>query len=143
RTDRGSAAVLMSRCHLARIWRVRRIVFVIFFELLAVLPATFGGMRTAGAGALTVTQPLTFLLGILAINWAFYERENLWTLVTAAKSPGAYFRGLMLSFAAIGLAMTAGFLALLVVARPSALAVEDLALPVGSPIPAAFLGTST
>src|SRR5438309_1741202 len=109
---------------------------------LAVLHAAFGGMRTAGAGALTVTQTLTFLLGILAINWAFYERENLWTLVTAAKSPGAYFRGLMLSFAAIGLAMTAGFLALLVVARPSALAVEDLALPIGSPIAAAFVATS-
>src|SRR5439155_1237419 len=85
------------------------------------IAAAFGGMRTAGAGALTVTQTLTFLLGILAINWAFYERENLWTLVTTSKSPGAYFRGLMLSFAAIGLAMTAGFLALLVVARPSAL----------------------
>src|SRR5437773_152496 len=110
--------------------------------LIAVLPAALGGMRTAGAGALTVTQTLTFLLGILAINWAFYERENLWTLVTAAKSPGAYFRGLMLSFAAIGLAMTAGFLVLLVVARPSALAVEDLALPIGSPIAAAFVATA-
>src|SRR2546429_2474539 len=48
----------------------------------------------------------------------------------------------MLNFAAIGRAMTAGFLALLVVARPSALAVEDLALPVGSPIAAAFVATS-
>src|SRR5438034_3033704 len=48
----------------------------------------------------------------------------------------------MLSFAAIGLAMTAGFLALLVVARPSALAVEDFALPIGSPITAAFVATS-
>src|SRR5213082_71768 len=133
RTDRGSDTGLMTRYHLVRIWRDGSVVFVIFFALIAVLPA---------AGALTVTQTLTFLLGILAINWAFYERENLWTLVTAAKSPGAYFRGLMLSFAAIGLAMTAGFLALLVVARPSALAVEDLALPIGSPIAAAFVATS-
>src|SRR5947199_10796621 len=38
--------------------------------------------------------------------------------------------------------MTAGFLALLVVARPSALAVEDLALPIGSPIAAAFVATA-
>src|SRR5437867_1757518 len=142
RTDRGSDTGLMTRYHLVRIWRDGSIVFVIFFALIAVLPAAFGGMRTAGAGALTVTQTLTFLLGILAINWAFYERENLWTLVTTSKSPGAYFRGLMLSFAAIGLAMTAGFLALLVVARPSALAVEDLALPIGSPITAAFVATS-
>jgi len=142
RTDRGSDTGLMTRYHLVRIWRDGSIVFVIFFALIAVLPAAFGGMRTAGAGALTVTQTLTFLLGILAINWAFYERENLWTLVTTSKSPGAYFRGLMLSFAAIGLAMTAGFLALLVVARPSALAVEDLALPIGSPIAAAFVATS-
>src|SRR6184192_2404889 len=142
RTDRGSDTGLMTRYHLVRIWRDGSVVFVIFFALIAVLPAALGGMRTAGAGALTVTQTLTFLLGILAINWAFYERENLWTLVTAAKSPGAYFRGLMLSFATIGLAMTAGFLALLVVARPSALAVEDLALPIGSPIAAAFVATS-
>src|SRR5204862_55853 len=142
RTDRGSDTGLMTRYHLVRIWRDGSVVFVIFFALIAVLPAALGGMRTAGAGALTVTQTLTFLLGILAINWAFYERENLWTLVTAAKSPGAYFRGLMLSFAAIGLAMTAGFLVLLVVARPSALAVEDLALPIGSPIAAAFVATS-
>src|SRR5947207_1070126 len=142
RTDRGSDTGLMTRYHLVRIWRDGSIVFVIFFALIAVLPAAFGGMRTAGAGALTVTQTLTFLLGILAINWAFYERENLWTLVTTSKSPGAYFRGLMLSFATIGLAMTAGFLVLLVVARPSALAVEDLALPIGSPIAAAFVATS-
>src|SRR5436189_144257 len=142
RTDRGSDTGLMTRYHLVRIWRDGSVVFVIFFALIAVLPAALGGMRTAGAGALTVTQTLTFLLGILAINWAFYERENLWTLVTAAKSPGAYFRGLMLSFAAIGLAMTAGFLVLLVVARPSALAVEDLALPIGSPIAAAFVATA-
>src|SRR5439155_23667824 len=47
-----------------------------------------------------------------------------------------------LTFAAIGLAMTAGFLVLLVVARPSALAFEDLARPIGSPIAAAFVATS-
>src|SRR5438477_512982 len=142
RTDRGSDTGLMTRYHLVRIWRDGSIVFVIFFALIAVLPAAFGGMRTAGAGALTVTQTLTFLLGILAINWAFYEREYLWTLVTAAKSPGAYFRGLMLSFAAFGLEMLAGFFVFLVVARPSALAVEDLALPIGSPIAAAFVATA-
>src|SRR5437016_4191066 len=107
RTDRGSETGLMTRLHLVRIWRDGSILFVLFFALIAILPAALGGTATGGVRAITVTQTLTFLLGILAMNWAFYERENLWILLSAAKSTGAYFRGLMLSFAAIGLGTTA------------------------------------
>jgi hypothetical protein len=142
RTDRGSETGLMTRFHLVRIWRDGSILFVVFFALIAILPAALGGTAGGGVRAITVTQTLTFLLGILAMNWAFYERENLWILLSAAKSPGAYFRGLMLSFAAIGLGMTAAFLALIAFARPSALPIETLALPVASPIAAAFVATA-
>src|SRR3989475_3798552 len=142
RTDRGSETGLMTRFHLVRIWRDGSVVFVIFFALLAILPAALGGGAAGGVRAVTVTQTLTFLLGILAMNWAFYERENLWLLLSAAKAPGAYFRGLMLSFAAIGLAMTTAFLAIIAFARPSELPIETLALPVASPIAAAFVATA-
>src|SRR6267143_1886455 len=142
RTDRGGETGLMTRFHLVRIWRDGSILFVVFFALIAILPASFGGVAAGGVRAITVTQTLTFLLGILAMNWAFYERENLWIVLSAAKSPGAYFRGLMLSFAVIGLGMTAAFLALIAFARPTPLPIETLALPIASPIAAAFVATA-
>src|SRR5207244_12945035 len=66
----------------------------------------------------------------------------LWILLSAAKSPGTYFRGLMLSFAVMCLGMSAAFLVILELARPSRLAVESLALPVAAPIAAAFVATA-
>src|SRR5207248_215894 len=113
RTDRGSDTGLMTRFHLVRIWRDGSVVFVGLFALLVILPTSLGGARANEIAPITVTQTLTFLLGILAMNWAFSERENLWILLTAAKSPGTYFRGLMLSFAVIGLGMSAAFLVIL------------------------------
>src|SRR6267143_1488229 len=142
RTDRGGETSLMTRFHLVRIWRDGSVVFIVFFALIAILPAGFGGVNAGGGATLTVTQTLTFLLGILAMNWAFSERENLWILLTAAKPPGAYFRGLMLSFAIIGLGVTAAFLAIIGLVRPSRLPIETLALPVASPITAAFVATA-
>jgi len=142
RTDRGSDTGLMTRFHLVRIWRDGSVVFVGLFALLVILPTSLGGARANEIAPITVTQTLTFLLGILAMNWAFSERENLWILLTAAKSTGTYFRGLMLSFAVIGLGMSAAFLVILDLARPSRLAIESLALPVGAPIAAAFVATA-
>jgi hypothetical protein len=142
RTDRGGETGLMTRFHLVRIWRDGSVLFVVFFALLAILPAALGGVQAGGVRAITVTQTLTFLLGILAMNWAFYERENLWIPMSAARPPAAYFRGLMLSFAAIGIGMTAAFLALVALTRPSALPIEALALPVASPITASFVATA-
>ena len=117
-------------------------MFVGLFALLVILPTSLGGARANEIAPITVTQTLTFLLGILAMNWAFSERENLWILLTAAKSPGTYFRGLMLSFAVIGLGMSAAFLVILDLARPSRLAIESLALPVAAPIAASFVATA-
>src|SRR5256884_2453479 len=142
RTDRGSETGLMTRFHLVRIWRDGSVVFVGLFALLVILPTSLGGARANEIAPITVTQTLTFLLGILAMNWAFSERENLWIPLTAAKSPGTYFRGLMLSFAVIGLGMSAAFLVIVDLARPSRLAIESLALPVAAPIAAAFVATA-
>jgi len=141
RTDRGGDTGLMTRFHLIRIWRDGSILFVVLFALIAILPSTFGGAGASGT-EITVTQTLTFLLGILAMNWAFYERENLWIIQTAAKPPGAYFRGLMLSLALIGLGTTAAFLAILAATRPLRLPIASLALPIASPIAAAFVATA-
>lgn len=142
RTDRGGDTGLMTRYHLIRIWRDGSVFFVVLFAFIAILPAGIGGAAGSAGAAITVTQTLTFLLGILAMNWAFYERENLWIVLTAAKPPGAYFRGLMLSFAAIGLGATAAFLAILAEVRGIDLPIESLALPIASPIAAAFVATA-
>src|SRR2546421_2483698 len=142
RTDRGSETGLMTRFHLVRIWRDGSVVFVIFFALLAILPAALGGGAAGRRPAVTPAPNPPFFLRVPAMNWAVSERENLWLLLSAAKAPGAYFRGLMLSFAAIGLAMTTAFLAIIAFARPSELPIETLALPVASPIAAAFVATA-
>ncbi|TLZ46493.1 MAG: hypothetical protein E6K19_00905 [Methanobacteriota archaeon] len=141
RTDRGGDTSLMARLHLVRIWRDGSILFVILFACIGILPAGFG-VSAVGSALITVTQTLTFLLGILAMNWAFYERDNLWLVVTAARPPGAYFRGLMIALATIGLGATVVFLALVAGTRSFLLPIESLALPIASPIAAAFVATA-
>src|SRR6266702_198823 len=118
RTDRGGDTGLMARLHLIRIWRDGSVLFVVLFAVIAILPAGLSGAGPSGTAAITVTQTLTFLLGILAMNWAFYERDNLWIVMTAA------------------------FLAILAVTHAVALPIEMLALPVVSPVAAAFVATA-
>jgi len=142
RTDRGGDTGLMARLHLIRIWRDGSVLFVVLFGVIAILPAGLSGAGPSGTAAITVTQTLTFLLGILAMNWAFYERDNLWIVLTSAKGSGAYFRGLMIGLAAIGMGTTAAFLAILAVTHAVALPIEMLALPVVSPVAAAFVATA-
>jgi len=142
RTDRGGETGLMTRMHLVRIWRDGSVLFVLPFAFIGILSAGLAGSRTNTGGTVTVTQTFTVILGILAMNWGFYERENLWIVLTAAKPPGAYFRGLMLSLVAIGLGTTLAFLAFLVATRPIELPIESLALPIASPIAGAFAATA-
>jgi len=142
RTDRGGETGLMTRLHLIRIWRDGSILYVIFFALIGILPASLGTARSGPGGLIAATQTLTFLLGLLAMNWAFSERENLWIVLTASKTPGSYFRGLMLSLAVIGLGTTIGFLALIAFARSFLPPFEGLALPIASPIAAAFVAAA-
>jgi hypothetical protein len=140
-TDRGSDTALMARLHLVRIWRDGSILFVILFASIGLLPAGLGASE-ALAATIPMTQTLTFLMGILAINWSFYERENLWLVITAARPAGPYFRGLMLALAAIALAVTVAFLALVAATRSVVLPIESLALPIASPIAAAFVAAA-
>ena len=142
RTDRGGETSLMTRLHLVRIWRDGSILFVGLFALVGVLPAALGGTSTAGGSTISVTQVLLFLQGILAMNWAFYERENLWIVLTASGSPGRYFRGLMLSLAAIGLSTSVAFLAILFGVSGTLPTLNAIALTIASPIAAAALATA-
>ena len=142
RTDRGGETGLMTRLHLVRIWRDGSVLFVGLFALVAVLPAALGGTGPGGGTVLSVAQTLLFLQGILAMNWAFYERENLWIVLTGSGAPGAYFRGLMLSLAAIGLGTSVAFVAVVLAVSGTTPSLDALALMIASPIAAATVATA-
>src|SRR5256712_11581377 len=59
-TGPGRDAGPTTRLHPGRLWRDGSVVFVIFFALLAILPAALGGGAAGGVRAVTVTQTLTF-----------------------------------------------------------------------------------
>lgn len=144
RTDRGSDTGYMTRYHFLRIVRDGSIVFIALFGVISLLPVQLSGTGRSGAQAplsLLATQTLTILVAILALNWSYYERENLWIVITAAKSPAPYFRGLMASFTVIGLIAASAFVALYVETSPSAIPMTELAVPVGGAIAAAFAAT--
>jgi len=139
RPDRGGDTSLMTRLHLVRIWRDGSILFVGLFTVIGILSSGAGRNRAGGfLGVAAVTQTLTLALGVLAINWAFYERENLWIVLTSVQGPAAYFRGLMLSFATIGLVASAPFFLLLVATQNLGLPIESLAVAIASPIAGGF-----
>jgi hypothetical protein len=142
RPERGGDTSLMTRLHLVRIWRDGSFIYTAFLAVVVILSSGFGAGGASGTGAVTVTQILTLLMGILAMNWAFYERENLWIVLTTAKPPGAYFRGLMLGFVAISLLATGGYVAFLAATRSARLPIENLALPIAAPIASAFVATA-
>ena len=138
RPERGGETSLMTRIHLLRIWRDGSILFVFLFAGIAFAPVLMGG-ETGGAGTvITVTELLTFLIAILAMNWSYYERENLWIVMSATGTAGPYFRGLLLSFAAIGLLVSAVFVSLLVGVAAIRIPITDIALPLTAPIGAAL-----
>ena len=144
RTDRGSDTGYMARYHLLRILRDGSIVFIGLFDLISLMPVSFTGAAEPVQSApisYLATQMLTFLVAILALNWSYYERENLWIVVTAAASPAAYFRGLLASFATIGLLISAVFTAFLLGTAP-ATTVPDLAVPIAASVAAALVSTA-
>lgn len=142
RPERGGERSLMTRLHLVRIWRDGSILFVVLFAAVGVLPAVAGPGAVVSAPTLILAQMITFLTAVLAMNWSYYERQNLWVVMTAARRPSAYFQGLLLGFAAVGLAIAALFLvalALIAAARPP---VVELALPIVAPLSAAFAASA-
>ena len=143
RTDRGSDTGYMARYHLLRIVRDGSIVFIGLFALISLMPVQFTPTSEPNAGtpfSYLATQMLTFLVAILALNWSYYERDNLWIVVTAAASPAAYFRGLLMSFTTIGLIIAAAFTGFLVTTSP-VVAVPDLAVPIAAAVAAALGST--
>ncbi len=144
RTDRGTDTGYMARYHLLRIVRDGSILFIGLFALVALMPVSFTGPTNAAESApisVLATQMLTFLVATLALNWSYYERENLWIVVTAAASPAAYFRGLLLSLTAVGL-VVAAVLVGFVLGTNASLAVADLAVPIAASVAAAMVSTA-
>ena len=142
RPERGGDTSLMTRLHLVRIWRDGSILFVALFAVIGILSSGAGRNQAGLVGVAAVTQTLTLALGILAINWAFYERENLWIVLTSAQGPAAYFRGLMLSFATIGLVASAPFFVLLMATQSFRFPIESVAVSIASPIAGGFVAAA-
>src|SRR5207249_6921207 len=77
RPERGGATSLMTRLHLVRIWRDGSILFVALFAVIGILSSGVGRGGANPIGVVAVSQLLTFILGLLAMNSAFYERANM------------------------------------------------------------------
>ncbi len=146
RTDRGNDTSYMTRYHLLRIVRDGSIVFIALFGLISLMPVSFTGTSTSAAQqapvAYLATQMLTFLVAVLALNWSYYERDNLWILVTAARSPAPYFRGLLVSFMALGLIIAALFAVFLFLTSPISVPLDQIAVPVAAAVASALMSTA-
>jgi hypothetical protein len=146
RTDRGSDTSYMTRYHILRIVRDGSIVFIGLFALISLMPVSFTGTSQSTAEqapvAYLATQMLTFLVAVLALNWSYYERDNLWIVVTAARSPAAYFRGLLVSFMTFGLIVAAAFSVFVVATSPSLVPLSQLAVPIAAAVAAALVSTA-
>jgi len=145
RTDRGNDTSYMARYHLLRIVRDGSIVFIGLFAVISLLPIQLGNTEPSTQQApisLLATQMLTFLVAILALNWSYYERDNLWIVVAAAKSPAPYFRGLMMSFTGVGLVVAFAFVAFYLGTYAGPIPVSELAVPIAAAVSAALVATA-
>jgi hypothetical protein len=143
RTDRGGDISLMARLHLIRILRDGSLVFIALFGAISLLLSR-SSANSPGAGAgsqIAITNIILLLLGILALNWSYYDRENLWVVVTSPKTAGPYFRGMMLGLATVGLLAIGAILLALQLFVPRSLAMSDLALPITAQVGAAVAAT--
>ncbi|OGS43142.1 MAG: hypothetical protein A3K76_01485 [Euryarchaeota archaeon RBG_13_57_23] len=146
RTDVGGDLSLMTRLSLVRIWRDGSIVFVILLLGLFVGIGLWGSSSSEEQTGMdyNTLQGATWPIAILAINWCYYERENLWIPVVGGRSLVTYFRGLMTSLVLIGLAMSAFMIAIraLVQMRVDMAELAFMMLaPVGTSVFAAILLT--
>ncbi len=145
RTDRGTDTGYMARYHLLRIVRDGSIVFIALFAIISLLPIQIGNAEPTNRQApisYLATQMLTFLVAILALNWSYYERDNLWIVIAAAKSPAPYFRGLMMSFVGVGLAVAFAFVAFYLATYTGPMPVSELAVPIAAAVSAALVSTA-
>ncbi len=144
RTDRGTDTSYMARYHLLRIVRDGSIVFIALFAIISLLPVQIGTSAPESQAPLSLlaTQMLTFLVAILALNWSYYERDNLWIVVAAAKSPAPYFRGLMMSFVGVGLVVALAFVGFYLGTATGPLPVSEIAVPIAAAVSAALVATA-
>ncbi len=144
RTERGSDTGFMLRYHLLRIVRDGSLIFIVLFALISLMPIQVGSGTSRSGVSLSylATQILTFLPAILALNWSYYERENLWIVVVTAKTPAAYFRGLMVSLMGVGLAVAGTFLVVSMGLGGIALPVSEIALPVAAAVGSSLVATA-
>jgi hypothetical protein len=141
RTDSGSDLSLMTRLSLIRFWRDGSFVFVAL--LIAVFLAT-GIMQTSSDESAPIVinlfQAGAWPIAILALNWCYYERENLWIPVVGGRSLETYFRGLMMALVVVGIGITGLIIGALFIAGVI-LSPPDTALMVSTPIAVAAIAT--
>ncbi|HEX7392879.1 MAG TPA: hypothetical protein VF374_08030 [Thermoplasmata archaeon] len=145
RTDAGGDLSLMTRLSLVRIWRDGSIIFIILLVGLFLFSGIWS--RTPGDDSgLTINtlQGATWPIAILALNWCYYERENLWIPVIGGRSLVSYFQGLLASLIILGLVMSA-VMVLILVAAQVPLDIADIAFtslaPIGDSVVATMLLT--
>ncbi len=137
RTDTGTELGFMTRFHLIRVWRDGSILFVLLMIVLFTVPtvlAPSGSTSSSNRGAVSSLQILTLPIAILALNWSYYERENLWTVVTAGRSVINYFKGLMMAMAALVIVVAGTLVVVLEYATFGSLSVKDIVVPIISPL---------
>ncbi len=143
RTDTGTDLGFLTRFHLIRVWRDGSVLFVFLLIIISTAPSFLSSTSTTAPGATTgALQIMTLPIAILALYWSYYERENLWLVVTSGKSVVNYFRGMMLSFAALVMIVSSVLIVGLLYAAGFSIRVEDLALPVIAPILSSITATA-
>ncbi|MCU0853309.1 MAG: hypothetical protein MUC90_08680 [Thermoplasmata archaeon] len=139
---KGTDLSLMTRLGLIRVWRDGSFFFL---SILAVIFLASGimGARSGDSSsyAINTLQGASWPIAILALNWCYYERGNLWLPVVGGKSLMSYFRGLMTSFIILGLGVTA----VMVFAMSAAgvpMKLSDMGFSIVTPIADAIVATA-
>lgn len=143
RTNAGSDTGFMTRFHLLRVFRDGSLLFVGLFVALAIVPSYFASGTTPQGGQTSGSMQIMSLpIGILALNWGYYESANLWLVAVAGKSLVNYFRGMMLATAALVIVIAGTLVIVLQIASGVNLKVEDFVYPIISPIAASIAATA-
>jgi len=128
----GSDLSLMTRLNLVRVWRDGSFAFIGFLVAIWLFSGLSGTSSGNSTGVpITLLQAGTWPITVIAINWCYYERGNLWIAVVGGKSLATYFKGLMLSLMVIGFGITAVILCVMTAAGHS-LRARDVAFTVVS-----------
>jgi hypothetical protein len=129
---KGGDLSFMTRLNLVRVWRDGSFVFIWFLVAIWL----FVGLAQTSSGdttgmSINLLQAGTWPIAIIALNWCYYERGNLWIAVVGGKSLVTYFKGLMFSLLIIGFVITAVVLGVMTAAGHS-LGMRDVAFMIAS-----------